>query len=104
MTNILCHPAMDAGRGRLLRFYQEELGTQRDQAVLALKTALASMTALQDDHNWTTLAPMIESFRTAAEAFAGIDPLAPPDAALVARLAEALDQMARLTFNSSDVA
>jgi hypothetical protein len=103
MTNILCHPAMDVGRSRWLRFYQEQLGTQRDQAVLALNTALASMTALQGDHNWTSLAPMIESFRTAAEAFARIDPLAPPDAALVARLADALDRMARLTFDSRNI-
>jgi hypothetical protein len=103
MTNIVCHPALDLGRTRLLGFYRDQLCTQRDRAVQALNTALASLMALQDERHRITLAPMIDSFRTAAEAFARIDPLAPPDAILVARLTEALDRLAQLTLNSGIV-
>jgi hypothetical protein len=49
MTNIVCHPAMDLGRTRLLHFYRDQLCAQRDRAVLALNTILASMMALQDE-------------------------------------------------------
>ncbi|MGH6884135.1 hypothetical protein [Hypericibacter sp.] len=100
MTNIVTHPALDAGRTRLLGFYRDQLCAQRDRAVQALNTALASMMALQDECNRVALGPMIDSFRTAAEAFARIDPLAPPDALLLARLTEALDRLAQLTLNS----
>jgi hypothetical protein len=100
MTNIVSHPALDLGRTRLLGFYRDQLCAQRDRAVQALNTALASMMALQDERCRATLAPMIDSFRTAAEAFARIDPMAPPDAILVARMAEALDRLTQLTINS----
>ena len=100
MTNIVSHPALDLGRTRLLGFYRDQLCAQRDRAVQALNTALASMMALQDERCRATLAPMIDSFRTAAEAFARIDPLAPPDALLLARMTEALDRLAQLTLNS----
>jgi hypothetical protein len=100
MTNIVRHPAIEAGQKRLIRSCREQLSTQRDRAVLALNTALASLIALQGDRHRGAFAPVIESFRVAAEAFAKIDPMAPPDAALVARMAEALDRLAQLTINS----
>ena len=100
MTNIVRHPALEAGQNRLLSTYRDELCLHRDRAVTALNTALASLTELQHGHYPSNVAPAIESFRVAAEAFAKIDPLAPPDAALVARMAEALDLLTRLTFDA----
>jgi hypothetical protein len=43
---------------------------------------------------------MIESFRIAAETFGKIDPLVPPDAALLERMAEALTRLTQLTFKA----